>query len=78
MKVLQVITGLDAGGAELQLAMLVQRTQHEADVVVLYNAGPVADQIRASAICPTAAACWPRPIASRKCATSSAPTRWRS
>jgi len=50
MKVLQVITGLDAGGAELQLAMLVQRTQHQADVVVLYNAGPVADQIRASGI----------------------------
>jgi len=46
MKVLHVITGLDAGGAELQLAMLVQRTRHDADVVALYNAGPVADMIR--------------------------------
>jgi glycosyltransferase involved in cell wall biosynthesis len=47
MKVLHVITGLDAGGAELQLAMLVRRTRHDADVVSLYNPGPVADQIRA-------------------------------
>ncbi|HUB39162.1 MAG TPA: glycosyltransferase [Streptosporangiaceae bacterium] len=46
MKVLHVITGLDAGGAELQLAMLVQRTRHDPDVVALYNAGPVADMIR--------------------------------
>ncbi len=46
MKVLHVITGLDAGGAELQLAMLMQRTRHEADVVTLYNPGPVAEQIR--------------------------------
>jgi len=50
MKVLHVITGLDAGGAELQLAMLVRRTRHHADVVALYNAGPVADQIRASGV----------------------------
>jgi len=50
MKVLHVITGLDAGGAELQLAMLVQRTRHEADVVALYNAGPVADMIRGAGI----------------------------
>jgi len=48
MKVLHVITGLDVGGAELQLAMLVQRTRHDADVVALYNAGPVADMIRAA------------------------------
>ena len=47
MKVLQVITGLEAGGAELQLAMLLRRTRHESDVVTLYNPGPVADQIRA-------------------------------
>ena len=46
MKVLHVITGLDAGGAELQLAMLLQHTRHEADVVTLYNPGPVAEQIR--------------------------------
>jgi len=50
MKVLQVITGLDAGGAELQLAMLVQRTRHDTDVVALYNAGPVADMIRGCGI----------------------------
>ena len=47
MKVLHVITGLDAGGAEIQLAMLVQHTRHQADVVTLYNPGPVADRIRA-------------------------------
>jgi glycosyltransferase involved in cell wall biosynthesis len=50
MKVLHVITGLDAGGAELQLAMLVQRTRHDADVVALYNAGPVADMIRSAGV----------------------------
>jgi glycosyltransferase involved in cell wall biosynthesis len=50
VKVLQVITGLDAGGAEQQLAMLVSRTRHETDVVALYNPGPVADQIRASGV----------------------------
>jgi len=47
MKVLHVITGLDAGGAEIQLAMLLQHTRHESHVVVLYNPGPVADRIRA-------------------------------
>jgi glycosyltransferase involved in cell wall biosynthesis len=47
MKVLHVITGLDAGGAELQLAMLLRHTRHQSDVVTLYNPGPVADQIRA-------------------------------
>jgi glycosyltransferase involved in cell wall biosynthesis len=46
MKVLHVITGLDAGGAELQLAMLLRHTRHQADVVTLYNPGPVADMIR--------------------------------
>ncbi len=50
MKVLHVITGLDAGGAEMQLAMLVQRTRHDADVVALYNAGPVADMIRSAGV----------------------------
>jgi glycosyltransferase involved in cell wall biosynthesis len=50
MKVLHVITGLDAGGAELQLAMLLRYTRHEADVVTLYNPGPVADQIRAGGV----------------------------
>lgn len=47
MKVLHVITGLDAGGAELQLAMILRHTRHESDVVTLYNPGPVAEQIRA-------------------------------
>jgi len=47
MKVLHVITGLEAGGAEIQLAMLVRHTRHDADVITLYNAGSVADQIRA-------------------------------
>lgn len=46
MKVLHIITGLDAGGAELQLAMILRRTRHESDVVTLYNPGPVADLIR--------------------------------
>jgi len=45
MKVLHVITGLDAGGAELQLAMLLRRTRHDCDVVTLYNPGPVAGMI---------------------------------
>lgn len=48
MKVLHVITGLDAGGAEIQLAMLLERTRHEASVVSLYNAGPIAERIRAA------------------------------
>jgi len=47
MKVLHVITGLDAGGAELQLAMILRHTRHESDVVTLYNPGPVAEQIEA-------------------------------
>ena len=47
MKVLHVITGLDAGGAELQLAMILRRTRHDSDVVTLYNPGPVAEQIEA-------------------------------
>ncbi|MGO9050371.1 MAG: glycosyltransferase [Streptosporangiaceae bacterium] len=47
MKVLHVITGLDAGGAELQLSMLLRHTRNDADVVTLYNPGPVADRIRA-------------------------------
>jgi glycosyltransferase involved in cell wall biosynthesis len=50
MKVLHVITGLEAGGAEVQLAMLVRHTRHEPDVVTLYNPGSVADQIRADGI----------------------------
>lgn len=47
MKVLHVITGLGVGGAELQLRGVLQHTRHDADVVTLYNPGPVADMIRA-------------------------------
>jgi glycosyltransferase involved in cell wall biosynthesis len=46
MKVLHIITGLDAGGAEIQLALILKYTRHETDVVTLYNPGPVADLIR--------------------------------
>ena len=47
MKVLHVITGLNVGGAELQLRSILQHTRHDADVITLYNPGPVADMIRA-------------------------------
>jgi glycosyltransferase involved in cell wall biosynthesis len=45
MRVLHVITGLDVGGAELQLDSVLQHTRHDADVVTLYNPGPVADRL---------------------------------
>ncbi|NKQ56051.1 glycosyltransferase [Amycolatopsis sp. K13G38] len=47
MRVLHVITGLGVGGAELQLRSLLRHTRHDAEVVPLYNPGPVADMIRA-------------------------------
>jgi glycosyltransferase involved in cell wall biosynthesis len=47
MRVLHLITGLGVGGAELQLRAILQHTRHDADVVTLYNPGPVADMIRA-------------------------------
>jgi glycosyltransferase involved in cell wall biosynthesis len=50
VKVLHVITGLDVGGAERQLAMFLTRTRHDSDVVTMYNPGPVADQIREAGI----------------------------
>jgi glycosyltransferase involved in cell wall biosynthesis len=50
MKVLHVITGLDVGGAELQLDAILQQTRNEADVVALYNPGPVADKLRGHGI----------------------------
>src|SRR3984957_878565 len=46
MKGLHVITGLDVGGAELQLDAVLQHTRNDADVVTLYNPGPVADKLR--------------------------------
>jgi glycosyltransferase involved in cell wall biosynthesis len=50
MKVLHVITGLDVGGAEIQLDAVLQHTRNEADVVTLYNPGPVADKLRAHGV----------------------------
>ena len=50
MRVLHVITGLAAGGAETQLRLLLQHTRHEADVVALYNAGSVAGQLRSDGV----------------------------
>ena len=47
MKVLHVITGLGVGGAELQLRAVLGQTRHDADVITLYNPGPVAEMIRA-------------------------------
>jgi glycosyltransferase involved in cell wall biosynthesis len=46
VKVLHLITGLGVGGAELQLRSILQYTRHDADVITLYNPGPVADMIR--------------------------------
>ncbi|RBY74831.1 glycosyl transferase [Blastococcus sp. TF02-09] len=50
MRVLHVITGLAAGGAEVQLRLLLQHSRHDADVVALYNAGSVAEQLRADGV----------------------------
>lgn len=47
MRVLHVITGLGAGGAERQLRDLLRHTRHEAEVVTLTNPGRIAAQIRA-------------------------------
>jgi glycosyltransferase involved in cell wall biosynthesis len=47
MRVLHVITGLLAGGAEQQLRLLVRHTRHQADVATLYNRGLIADGIEA-------------------------------
>jgi glycosyltransferase involved in cell wall biosynthesis len=50
MKVLHVITGLGIGGAELQLRQLIRNSQHQADVVTLYNPGVVADGLRSDGV----------------------------
>ncbi|MEV6631022.1 glycosyltransferase [Actinoplanes sp. NPDC051470] len=47
MRVLHVITGLNAGGAEHQLRVLLRRLPHDCEVVTLSNPGPVAEAIRA-------------------------------
>jgi glycosyltransferase involved in cell wall biosynthesis len=46
MRVLHVITGLGAGGAETQLRLFIRNSRHRAEVVALYNAGSVADRLR--------------------------------
>ena len=48
MRVLHVITGLNAGGAEHQLRLLAGRLPVECEVVTLSNPGAVAHAIRAS------------------------------
>jgi glycosyltransferase involved in cell wall biosynthesis len=49
-RVLHVITGLAAGGAEHQLRLLLTHSADEAEVVTLTNAGSVAEAIRAAGI----------------------------
>jgi glycosyltransferase involved in cell wall biosynthesis len=50
MRVLHVITGLAAGGAEHQLRLLLRHTAVESEVVALTNPGTVADAIRADGV----------------------------
>ena len=50
MRVLHVITGLAAGGAERQLRLLVRRQQATVEVAALTNPGSVAREIRADGI----------------------------
>jgi glycosyltransferase involved in cell wall biosynthesis len=50
MKVLHVITGLAAGGAENQLELLLRHTRHRAEVAVLRNPGSVGRRIAESGI----------------------------
>lgn len=50
MRVLHVITGLHAGGAEQQLAALLEHTRHDADVVTMYAPGIVADRLVARGV----------------------------
>ncbi len=50
MKVLHVITGLAAGGAEGQLDLLLRHTRHAAEVVALYNFGSVGRRMAARGV----------------------------
>ncbi|WP_224392965.1 glycosyltransferase [Pseudonocardia sp. ICBG1293] len=50
MRVLHVITGLDAGGAERQLRLLLRHRRAETEVVALGNPGVVADGLRADGV----------------------------
>jgi glycosyltransferase involved in cell wall biosynthesis len=45
-----VITGLEVGGAELQLRAILQHSRHECDVVTMYNPGSVAEMIRGDGV----------------------------
>ena len=47
MKVLHVITGLGAGGAETQLELFLQHTRHPTEVATLHNFGSVGRRIAA-------------------------------
>jgi glycosyltransferase involved in cell wall biosynthesis len=47
MRVLHVITGLNAGGAEHQLRLLLRHLPDECEVATLADPGPIADAIRA-------------------------------
>jgi glycosyltransferase involved in cell wall biosynthesis len=50
MRVLHVITGLNAGGAEHQLRVLLRRLPYDCEVVTLSNPGPVAEAMRADGV----------------------------
>ena len=50
MRVLHVITGLEAGGAEQWLRLLLRHGTAEADVLCLTNPGVVADALRADGV----------------------------
>jgi glycosyltransferase involved in cell wall biosynthesis len=45
VRVLHVITGLQAGGAEQQLASLLEHTRHDAEVVTMYSPGIIAERL---------------------------------
>lgn len=47
MKVLHIITGLDVGGAEQQLRLLLRRPPAHCEVITLTDPGPVAHGIEA-------------------------------
>ena len=48
LKVVHVITSLTTGGAERQLELLVNRSEHRTATIALYAGGPVADSLRCS------------------------------
>ncbi len=50
MRVLHLITGLHAGGAEVQVYGHAIRSRHQVEVAALYDVGGVGDQLRAAGI----------------------------